>query len=440
VRTCCSQRVVSRLPEPVRAKLLALVERAADEEGEFDDGTAILASIRSDPGNVSLNTMLTEIAKLEAVREVAVPAEAFADVPAKIVAGCRGRAAVESPSHLREHPLPVKLTLLAALLFCRCREITDTLVELLCSTVHRINARAEVRVTNELIREFKRVTGKENLLFRVAEATVDAGDKLVRDTVYRVAPQAVLRDLVAEFKSSGSTYQRTVKATLRSSYTNHYRAGLIKLLSVLEFRFNNTVHRPVLDALALIGTYAGANLPYYPRGEPVPLHRGLSGDWAELVYQADKHGHRRVVRMVYEICTFQALRDQLRCKEIWVVGADKWRNPAEDLPIDFEEHRIEHYGELRKPLDPTEFIDELREEMRSELEALHAALPDCSWLGITERRQGPIKLAPLPPVAEPRNLRKLKNQIQTRWCGPVDRHPQGNGAAHRLPARGYLGR
>jgi hypothetical protein len=57
------------------------------------------------------------------------------------------------------------------------------------------------------------------------------------------------------------------------------------------------------------------------------------------------------VRMVYEICTFQALRDQLRCKEVWVVGAEKWRNPAQDLPLDFEERRIEHYGALRKPLD-----------------------------------------------------------------------------------------
>ena len=63
------------------------------------------------------------------------------------------------------------VTLLAALLCCREREITDTLVELLISTVHRINARAEVRVTKELIKEFKRVTGKENILFRVAEAT-----------------------------------------------------------------------------------------------------------------------------------------------------------------------------------------------------------------------------------------------------------------------------
>lgn len=132
---------------------------------------------------------------------------------------------MESPSHLRDHPAEVTLTLLAALLYCREREITDTLVELLISTVHRINARAEVRVTKELIKEFKRVTGKENLLFRVAEATVNAGDQLVRDTVFPVASQAVLAELVAEFKSSGPTYQRTVKATLKGSYTNHYRTG-----------------------------------------------------------------------------------------------------------------------------------------------------------------------------------------------------------------------
>ena len=39
----------------------------------------------------------------------------------------------------------------------------------------------------------------------------------------------------------------------------------------------------------------------------------------------------------------------------------------------------------------------------------------CSWLEIKERRQGAIKLATLPPVAEPSNLRKLKNHVQTRW-------------------------
>ena len=141
--------VAARLPEPVRARLVALVEAVDDgDDIEDDDGSVVLASIRSDPGNVSLNTMLTEISKLEAVRAIGLPVGVFADIAPKVVAAWRGRAAVESPSHLRDHPLEVTLPLLAALLYCREREITDTLVELLISTVHRINARAEVKVTN----------------------------------------------------------------------------------------------------------------------------------------------------------------------------------------------------------------------------------------------------------------------------------------------------
>ena len=85
----------------------------------------------------------------------------------------------------------------------------------------------------------------------------------------------------------------------------------------------------------------------------------------------------------------------MRCKEIWVVGADKWRNPAEDLPADFEDRRAEHYQALRKPLDVTAFIDQLREEMRTEMDALHQVLPKADWLSISERASGAIKLTPL---------------------------------------------
>jgi hypothetical protein len=85
------------------------------------------------------------------------------------------------------------------------------------------------------------------------------------------------------------------------------------------------------------------------------------------------------------ICTFQALREQLRGKEIWVVGADKWRNPDQDLPHDFEAHRDAHYAALRKPLDPTAFIDQLRGEMRDELAALDTGLPKLAWLEIADR-------------------------------------------------------
>ncbi|WP_152990261.1 hypothetical protein [Sphaerimonospora mesophila] len=116
------------------------------------------------------------------------------------------------------------------------------------------------------------------------------------------------------------------------------------------------------------------NTAYYPLGETAPEHKGALEGWAALVYRTDTRGRRRVARMVYEVATFQTLREQPRCKEIVVVGADRWRNPDEDLPTDFESRRAEHYREPRKPLDPTEFRDSLREEMTSALAKLNDAL------------------------------------------------------------------
>ena len=181
--------------------------------------------------------------------------------------------------------------------------------------------------------------------------------------------------------------------TLRASYTNHYRRGLIRLLEVLQFRSSNATHRPVIGALELVSRYAAAgNLSYYPAGEHVPAHPGLRGDWEPLVHKVDKRGRRRTVRMAYEVCTFRELRERLRCKEIWVVGAERWRNPDEDLPADFEERRHEHYRERPKPLDAAAFVDPLREEMRAELAALHDALPAADWLQVADRPAGAIKL------------------------------------------------
>jgi hypothetical protein len=101
---------------------------------------------------------------------------------------------------------------------------------------------------------------------------------------------------------------------------------------VREFRSSHQAHRPVVEALALVARYANAgNTTYCPPGDTVPVHKAMGGDRAVVVHRTDKRGRRRVVRMVYEAVAFQALRDQLKCKEIRVVGADKWRNPDEDL-------------------------------------------------------------------------------------------------------------
>ncbi|MGY4765286.1 hypothetical protein ACXC9Q_00045 [Kribbella sp. CWNU-51] len=72
---------------------------------------------------------------------------------------------------------------------------------------------------------FKKVTGKENILFAIAEAALDAPDDPVRAVVFPAVTggEQTLRELVHEYKTKGPVYRRTVQTTLKASYTNHYR-------------------------------------------------------------------------------------------------------------------------------------------------------------------------------------------------------------------------
>lgn len=145
-----------------------------DGDGADEDLESVLSDIKSHPGNVSLNSLLDEISKLKQVRAVSTPAKAFTGIGVQVINAWRARASAAAPSHLCRFSPEVRHVLLAALLFQRQREITDTLVELLNSTVHRINARAEKKVTEAFVAEFTKVHGKSGLLGKIAAASLGA--------------------------------------------------------------------------------------------------------------------------------------------------------------------------------------------------------------------------------------------------------------------------
>jgi len=74
-------RIIAQLAPPAMDRLLALVRvpsAEGDDAAEDDEGVpaTVLGLIKSEPGNVSLESMMTEIGKLEAVRAVGLPPEA----------------------------------------------------------------------------------------------------------------------------------------------------------------------------------------------------------------------------------------------------------------------------------------------------------------------------------------------------------------------------
>ena len=413
----CARLTVLRLPAESRRALDALLEVTAPAEGA-GPGRSVLSEIKADPGAVGLDSLLVELDKLEVLRAVGLPGDSFGGVSGRVVQEWRARAAPEAPSSLLAHPEHVRVTLLAALCWSRQQEITDSLVDLLIGVVHKIGAHAERRVEREFVAELRRVSGKTNLLFKMAEAAIEHPDGVVSDVLFPVVGEDKLRDLVREYKATGPAYRQHVKSYLRASYGNHYRRMLPKLLDALTFESSNTTHRPVLDALALIGRHVGRGAHTYPAGETVPLDGIVPAGWRQFVVTVDRNGQERVNRIAYEICALQALRDRLRCKEIWVVGADRWRNPDDDLPRDFDEYRADYYNVLNKPLDGVVFVAGIRERLAAGLDRLQGVLESGPGpVTIETKRGGWITVSPLEAQPEPHNIVRLHHAVSERWPG-----------------------
>ena len=170
---------------------------------------------------MSLESVLQVAARLKQLQELQLPANLFVSIPPKILQTYRLRVATEDAREVRRHPDPIRYTLLAAYCHLRSQELTDTLADLLCDIIHRLETRAEKKADVALFKDLKRVRGKNRLFFAVAEAAVATPDGTVREVVFPVVPEQTLKDLVREGRASVA-YDQQVQTTMRKSYCHHY--------------------------------------------------------------------------------------------------------------------------------------------------------------------------------------------------------------------------
>ncbi|NJK57777.1 MAG: Tn3 family transposase [Pleurocapsa sp. SU_5_0] len=399
--------------------LLSTEETESDESAE-QSGKKIkmsdFAFLKTDPGAVGLGSFLTEIEKLKRIRAVGLPTNLFEGKSPKLVKTYRHRAATETPYLLRQHPPAIRYTLMLAFCVQRSQEITDNLIEILTTIIKRIDNRAEKRINQELIEEFKKVSGKTGLLYRIAEVSIAEPSGTIERVIFPVVSLKTFKDLVAEYKATGLAYKRRVHNVMRASFANHYRRMIPQLLELLEFRSNNDLHRPVIEALELLKKYAHSKARYYDSTEEIPINGVLKAGAKEILMETDSDGNERINRINYEICVLKALRERLCCKEIWVVGANRYRNPDDDLPTDFETKRQVYYQALTLPEDVETFISGLQQQMEEGLEKLDKGMPRNKGVTIGGKgNKGLIRLSPFDAAPDPINLRQLKGEINRLW-------------------------
>jgi len=413
-----SQRLIRSVRRRFEESLLGQIASALAAETiermetslNVPDGPTGFTALKADPGRIALESLLKAADRVAFIRQLKLPRALLAGVGAPVLERFRRRVAQETAWEMRRHSRERRLGMYAIFLMAREVEITDGLVDLLLETIHKIDVTAERRTTAALARDIGRIYGKDRLLAEIAEAATSNPDGSVRTVIFPVAGEMKLKAIMAEHKARGSWEQR-VHHTMRASYANHYRRMLPPLLEALEFRSNNVSHRPVLDALAWVNKARREGRRLLNVSDGVPVVGVIPAKWQDFMITDGG----RVNLIDYELCLLKALRERIRAKEIWVVGAARHRNPDDDLPKDFDAHRAEYYADLNLSRDAHIFVAAIKAEMEEELRRLNTELPGNAGVRILWRGANRISVSPLPPQPEPPGLTAVKSEVTRRW-------------------------
>ena len=143
------------------------------------------------------------------------------------------------------------------------------------------------------------------------------------------------------------------------------------------------------------------NVQFYPLDEALPLEGIVRPGWLEVVVVKRQRGQDRISRLDYELCVLSMLREKLRLTEIWVEGANKYGNPDQVLPDDFQQNRENYYALLKQPLSAEAFTDQLKARLEEALIQFNATVGDNPAVKILSRGKGLDRVSPLPAQCIP---------------------------------------
>lgn len=404
-------RVTGQLSESVQAALDALLIVGPDET------PSPFERLKAEPSAPGIKNLQKEITKLQTLRALQVPAAALAAVPDPVLHLLKQRAANERAGEMRAHPAPIRSTLLACFVHLRTMEVTDHVVRMLLEIIRRIDTQTDKHLQKELLHDIKRVAGKVQLLFRVAEAVIEEPEGTIRDVLFPRIKEETFRDLAAEAKASGAQYRIWYQYVMRQKYVHHYRQMLPWVLEHLTFRSDNRF-QPVIEALAVIKQSLDTKGHSFP--EDVPIDGVVLPSWRATVIE-EHEGKVQINRQYYELCVLQRLERALKCKEVWVEGAYTFRNPSEDMPPGWQDEaqRVTYYHVVRQPVTVTSFLDPLHERLTQALVQFNRDLPQNPHVHLTtpaandERRLFAVDRLTAQP--EPPNLDRIKHDLSQRY-------------------------
>lgn len=391
------------------------LERATQCLNSTDTGTSEFDWLKSPPGKAGKKTLLAESNKLATLRMFNLDYQrVFAGVPERLVRAFRNRARAETAAQMRRHPAARQATLLAAFLCTRQAEVTDQVVQIFLELVRKAQKKGQAATEKEMASALPRVLRKGRLLRKVVRAASEQPEAAIGARLVEVLGEDVFRALLEE--EEGPSYEVT-RARHTQKRVSCYRSAIETVLETLDFQASNPRQQPLLEGLELVKRHLKSRRSHYPAQEELP-HDLLTGSWPETVLEEGTQGER-ACKAAFELCVLSKLEKALKCKEVWVPGAYRFRNPDEDLPGEWPERRRDYYEQRSLPVEPSAFLQPLQREMLSALQEFHDSLGRADQ-PVTIRHPGGgargIFKVPRPEKQPERPiLETIKDRVIGRW-------------------------
>lgn len=314
--TRAERATFDRLTKPLTAAHRAALDSVLTVR--TGEATSTLAWLRQAPGNPSANAVLAHLARLRAVRELALPVELGRDVHQNRLLRLAREGAQTAVYQIQEYEKSRRYAILVAILLDTMATLTDETLELHDRLIGTFFSKARSKHDRELAADGRAVNEKVRLYAKVGKA-LSASKEEKSDpfaAIEAILPWEAFTESV-EQADQLSRDEAFDALELITDYFSTLRKYSPSFLEMFEFR-GAPVTQPVLEALDVLRNMNRIGARKVPADAPMAF---VPTRWSRSVGVGDS-----VDRRFYEFCALSELKNRLRAGDLYVPGSRQFRN------------------------------------------------------------------------------------------------------------------
>lgn len=372
-----------------------------------------LVELKKDIPGARLKNVNLAIKKIELLSKISLPKTLCTNQSRKLLVKYHDRIMALSPSNILEFSPTAKYATVAIFCHIRLQHMLDSLADTFIKLVHRMRTSAERSVRNYVLGEVERVGGKFNILKQLATIAVNHPKGVIEDKVYPEVPREKLLEIIDDLEKRGPWFKEQVHNKIKSTYSHGNRVVLLSILSAFSLKAEHSDYQPFIQAIEFIKQHWNKTDTENYLTAP-PVENIIPTAYKNAVFTDDKQ--KSINKYNYEVVVLEQLKSFLGYKAIWIENSYRYRNPKDDLPLDFKANKQKYLKMLGLPNRGNSFTKKLKTLLTNRLHSLNKSIVNNDKVKIkTSKANKNISISPSEAQKSPKNIETLQQEIIKRW-------------------------